>query len=111
MGYQKHYFGGRMGGRKCIFGGTEGGATELLETIRCFYYALSMDKFTIDFIREKIDDAIQKNPGVRALNISIKGEIYTYKISYDTVDRTVSSVVMQHGHKRKPINLSDILTK
>ena len=83
----------------------------MLETICCFYYALSMDKFTIDFIREKIDDAIQKNPGVRALNISIKGEIYTYKISYDTVDRTVSGVVMQHGHKRKPINLSDILTK
>ena len=70
-----------------------------------------MDKFTIDFVREKIDEAIQKNPGVRALNVSIEGNFYTYMISYDTVDRTVSGVIMQHGHKRKPINLSDILTK
>lgn len=70
-----------------------------------------MDKFTIDFIRAKIDEAVQRNPGVRALNISIDGEYYNYMISYDTVDRTVSGVIMQHGHKRKPINLADILTK
>lgn len=77
----------------------------------CFYYDLDMDKFTIDFIRSKIEDAVQQNPGVRALNISIQGEFYTYMISYDAVDRTVSGVIMQHGHKRKPINLADILTK
>lgn len=84
---------------------------ELLETICCFYYDLDMDKFTIDFIRTKIDEAVQQNPGVRALNVSIDGEFYTYMISYDTVDRTVSGVIMQRGHKRKPINLADILTK
>jgi len=70
-----------------------------------------MDKFTIDFIKQKIDEAVQQNPGVRALNISIDGEFYSYMISYDSVDRTVSGVIMQHGHKRRPINLSDILTK
>ena len=70
-----------------------------------------MDKFTIDFIRAKIDEAVQRNPGVRALNISIDGEYYNYMISYDTVDRTVSGVIMQHGHKCKPISLADILTK
>ena len=88
-----------------------GGATDLLESTDCFYYALSMDEFTIDFIREKIDEAVQQNPGVRALNISIKGKFYDYMISYDSVDRTVSGVIMQRGHKRRPINLSDILTK
>ncbi len=87
------------------------GMSETLETIRCFYYDLDMDKFTIDFIRAKIDEAVQQNPGVRALNVSIDGEYYTYMISYDTVDRTVSGVIMQHGHKRKPISLADILTK
>ena len=70
-----------------------------------------MDKFTIDFDRTKIDEAVQQNPGVRALNVSIKGKFYTYMISYDSVDRTVSGVIMQRGHKRKPINLADILTK
>jgi hypothetical protein len=84
---------------------------ETLETMLCFYYHLGMDKFTIDFIKTKIDEAVKQNHGVRALNISIAGEFYTYMISYDTVDRTVSGVIMQHGHKRKPINLSDILTK
>ena len=84
---------------------------DLLESILCFYYDLDMDKFTADFIRAKIDEVVQQNPGVRALNISIKGKFYTYMISYDSVDRTVSGVIMQHGHKRRPIALSDILTK
>ena len=88
-----------------------GVAIESLESIRCFYYDLVMDKFTIDFIKQKIDEAVQQNPGVRALNISIDGEFYSYMISYDSVDRTVSGVIMQRGHKRRPINLSDILTK
>lgn len=88
-----------------------GEAIESLESIRCFYYDLVMDKFTIDFIKQKIDEAVQQNPGVRALNISIDGEFYSYMISYDSVDRTVSGVIMQRGHKRRPINLSDILTK
>ena len=70
-----------------------------------------MDKFTIEFVREKIDQAVQQKPGVRALNISIDGKFYTYMISYDTVDREVKGVIMQRGHKRKPISLSDILTK
>lgn len=86
-------------------------ALELLETIVCFYYDLDMDKFTIEFVREKIDQAVQQKPGVRALNISIDGKFYTYMISYDTVDREVKGVIMQRGHKRKPISLSDILTK
>ena len=72
---------------------------------------MGMDKFTVDFIREKIDAAIQQNPGVRALSISIEGKFYTYMISYDTVDRTVNSVIKQRGHTCKPINLADILTK
>lgn len=84
---------------------------EPLETIIFFYYDPAMDKFTIDFVRTKIDEAVQQNPGVRALNVSIKGKFYTYMISYDSVDRTVSGVIMQRGHKRRPINLSDILTK
>ena len=84
---------------------------ELLESIHCFYYDLGMDKFTADFIKAKIDEAVQQNPGVRALNISIEGKFYTYMISYDSVDRTVSGVIMQRGHKRRPISLSDILTK
>ena len=84
---------------------------DLLESILCFYYDLDMDKFTADFIRAKIDEVVQQNPGVRALNISIKGKFYTYMISYDSVDRTVSGVIMQCGHKRRPIALSDILTK
>ena len=84
---------------------------ESLETIVCFYYDLGMDKFTIEFIREKIDQAVQQKPGVRALNISIDGKFYSYMISYDTVDREVKGVIMQRGHKRKPISLSDILTK
>ena len=84
---------------------------ELLETICCFYYDSDMDKFTLDFIKAKIDAAVQQNPGVRALNISIEGKFYTYMISYDSVDRTVSGVIMQRGHKRRPISLSDILTK
>ena len=70
-----------------------------------------MDKFTLDFIRAKIDEAVQQNPGVRALNISIEGKLYAYMISYDSVDREVKGIIMQHGHKRRPINLSDILTK
>ena len=101
------FVGGGVGGRLWLMGV----AIESLESIRCFYYDLVMDKFTIDFIRSKIEDAVQQNPGVRALNISIQGEFYTYMISYDAVDRTVSGVIMQHGHKRKPINLTDILTK
>ena len=88
-----------------------GGEIESLETISYFYYALRMDKFTIDFIRAKIDEAVQQNPDTRALNISIDGKFYTYMISYDSVDRTVTGVIMQRGHKRRPINLSDILTK
>lgn len=91
--------------------GAKGVAIEPLETILCFYYDLGMDKFTIEFIREKIDEAVQQNLGVRALNISIEGKFYSYMISYDSVDRTVSGVIMQRGHKRRPINLSDILTK
>ena len=91
--------------------GAKGVAIEPLETILCFYYDLGMDKFTIEFIREKIDEAVQQNSGVRALNISIEGKFYSYMISYDSVDRTISGVIMQRGHKRRPINLSDILTK
>jgi len=70
-----------------------------------------MDKFTLDFVRAKIDEAVQQKPDVRALNISIEGKFYTYMISYDSVDREVKGVIMQRGHKRKPISLSDILTK
>lgn len=109
--YQNVFSGGHRGDKNILLGGHRGGATELLETIGCFYYALDMDKFTIDFIREKIDEAAQQNPGVRALNVSIEGKFYSYMISYDIVDRTVSGVIMQRGHKRRPINLSDILTK
>lgn len=84
---------------------------ETLESMLCFYYDLDMDKFTLDFIRAKIDEAVQQNPEVRALNISIEGKFYTYMISYDSVDREVKGIIMQRGHKRKPISLSDILTK
>ena len=70
-----------------------------------------MDKFTLDFVRAKIDEAVQNNPDTRALNVSIEGKFYTYMISYDSVDREVKGIIMQHGHKRKPINLSDILNK
>lgn len=70
-----------------------------------------MDKFTLDFIRTKINEAVQRNPNTRALNISIDGKFYTYMISYDTVDREIKGIIMQRGHKRRPINLSDILTK
>lgn len=103
--------GWQWGGDGVAVGWHMGGAIESLESIRCFYYDLVMDKFTIDFIKQKIDEAVQQNPGVRALNISIDGEFYSYMISYDSVDRTVSGVIMQRGHKRRPINLSDILTK
>lgn len=91
--------------------GAKGVAIESLESIYCFYYDPDMDKFTLDFIRAKIDEAVRQNPNTRALNISIEGKFYTYMISYDTVDRTVSGVVMQRGHKRRTINLSDILLK
>jgi len=84
---------------------------ESLETIDCFYYDLGMDKFTLDFVRAKIDEAVKQKPDVRALNISIEGKFYTYIISYDSVDREVKGVIMQRGHKCKPISLSDILTK
>lgn len=87
------------------------GRIEALETICYFYYDFDMDKFTLDFVRAKIDEAVQNNPGTRALNVSIEGKFYTYMISYDSVDREVKGIIMQHGHKRKPINLSDILTK
>ena len=70
-----------------------------------------MDKFTIDFIREKINEAVQQKPDNRAVNVSIEGKYYTYMISYDSVDREIKSIIMQRGHRRKPINLSDILTK
>ena len=70
-----------------------------------------MDKFTLEFIRAKIDEAIQQSPDTRALNISIEGKFYNYMISYDSVDREVKGVIMQRGHKRRPINISDILTK
>lgn len=70
-----------------------------------------MDKFTLDFIRTKINEAVQRNPNTRALNISIDGKFYTYMISYDTVDREIKGIIMQRGHKRRPTNLSDILTK
>ena len=70
-----------------------------------------MDKFTIDFIREKINEAVQQKPDQRAVNISIVGKYCTYMISYDSVDREIKSILMLHGLKRKPINLSDILTK
>ena len=70
-----------------------------------------MDKFTLDFIRTKINEAVQQNPDTRALNVSIKGKFYTYMISYDSVEREVKGIIMQQGHKRRPINLSDILTK
>ena len=89
----------------------DGACLYSLESILCFYYDLGMDKFTIEFIRSKIDEAVQQNPGVRALNISIEGKYYSYMISYDSIDRTVSGVIMQRGHKRRPINISDILTK
>ncbi len=70
-----------------------------------------MDKFTVDFLRTKIDEAIQQKPNVRALNISIQGNHYTYIISYDTVKREVKGIIMQHGHTCKPIRLADILTE
>lgn len=71
-----------------------------------------MDKFTIDFIRGRIDEAVQQHPGVRALNVPITGKLYNYMISYDTVNRTVTGVVLQLSHnKRRPITLSDILIK
>lgn len=84
---------------------------EPLELIILFYYAVYMDKFTIDFIREKIEEAVQQNPSVRALNVYLEGKLYTYIISYDSLKHTVTGVVLQQGHKRKPINLSDILLK
>lgn len=68
-----------------------------------------MERFTKDFIRLKIDETIEQNPGVRALTVSIDGKDCKYIISYDTVDRTVSGVIIQYAHKKRPIALSDIL--
>ena len=68
-----------------------------------------MERFTKDFIRLKIDETIEQNPGVRALTVSIDGKDCKYIISYDTVDRTVSGVIVQYAHKKRPIDLSDIL--
>ncbi len=99
--------GWRWGGRW----GAKGVAVDLLETIDCFYYDLFMDKFTLDFIRLKIDEAIQQNPGVRPLCITIDGKDCKYIISYDTVDRTVTGVIVQYAHKKRPISLADILIK
>lgn len=65
----------------------------------------------LDFIREKIDETVQQNPEVRALNVYLKGKLHTYIISYDSLKHTVTGVVLQQGHKRKPISLSDILLK
>lgn len=80
-----------------------------LETIGCFYYDSNMEKFTKDFIRLKIDTAIEQNPGVRPLCVTIDGKNCKYIISYDTVDRTVTGVIAQYAHKKRPITLSDIL--
>jgi len=91
--------------------GAKGVAVDLLETIDCFYYDLFMDKFTLGFIRLKIDEAIQQNPGVRPLCITIDGKDCKYIISYDTVDRTVTGVIVQYAHKKRPISLADILIK
>ena len=101
----------QVGGEWAASGRSDSGRIEVLETICYFYYDFGMDKFTLDFIRAKIDEAVQNNPDTRALNVSIEGKFYTYMISYDSVDREVKGIIMQHGHKRKPINLSDILTK
>ena len=68
-----------------------------------------MERFTNDFIRLKIDETIEQNPWVRALTVSIDGKDCKYIISYDTVDRTVSGVIIQYAHKKRPIALSDIL--
>lgn len=68
-----------------------------------------MERFTKDFIRLKIDETIEQNPGVRALTVSIDGKDCKYIISYDTVDRIVSGVIIQYAHKKRPIALSDIL--
>ena len=68
-----------------------------------------MERFTKDFIRLKIDETIEQNPWVRALTVSIDGKDCKYIISYDTVDRTVSGVIIQYAHKKRPIALSDIL--
>lgn len=68
-----------------------------------------MERFAKDFIRLKIEEAIEQNPGVRALTVSIDGKDCKYIISYDTVDRTVSGVIVQYAHKKRPIALTDIL--
>lgn len=83
----------------------------LLEPTVCFYYDLFMDKFTSEFIRLKIDEAIHENPGVRPLCVTIDGKGCKYIISYDTVARTVTGVIVQYAHKKRPISLSDILLK
>jgi len=85
------------------------GCNQTLATIVCFYYDLGMEKFTRDFIRLKIDEAIEQNPGVRALNVLLDGKDCKYIISYDTVDRTVRGVIVQYAHKKRPIALADIL--